>query len=65
MRKRSYDLDEMTSSGAIPDVVRPYAMIRRAFPSTLSGVVKDLRKKKRRLLKRFSKQFSPPLPPKI
>jgi hypothetical protein len=65
MRKRSYVIDEMTTSGAVPSLVRPLALIRRVYPSSLSGVVRDLKKKKKRLLKRFSKDFSPPLPPKV
>lgn len=58
-------MDEMSTSGAVPDIVKPIGVIRRVRPPTLSGVVKDLRKKKKRLLKRFSKRFSPPLPSKI
>jgi hypothetical protein len=62
MRERGYsfeDLDEMTTSAAVPAVVRPFAMVKRARPATLSGTVGKLKKRRKRLLKRFSKQFSP------
>lgn len=55
----------MTNSGAVPDLVKPIGLIRKKFPSTLTGKVDFLRKKKKRLLKNFSKYFSPPLPPTV
>jgi hypothetical protein len=66
LRKRSY-LAEMTTSGAVPAVVRPFALVRKAFPAVLSGlqdVLTRRKKRKKRLLKRFSK-MGPPLPPRI
>lgn len=58
-------MDEMSTSGAVPDVVGNIGVVRRVRPATLAGAVQVLRKKKKRLLKRFSKQFSPPLPSRI
>lgn len=60
MRRRGYIL-EITTSGAIPAIVKPFAMVRRARPTELSGVVSKLRKKRKRLIKRMSRQFSPDL----
>jgi len=58
-------MDEMSTSGAIPGVVKPLGVIKRVPPATLTGVVQILRKTKKRLLKRFSKKFSPPLPSRM
>ena len=57
LRKRLW---EMTTSAAVPNVVRPFAMIRKVRPN-LIAINKDLRKKKKRLVKRSSKFFSPPM----
>lgn len=60
------DLDnliELTTTANIPAVVRPFALVRKRFPKTLSGVVDKLRRHKKRMAKRFSKNFSPPNPP--
>jgi len=57
--------DEITTSAAVPPIVKPFAVVRKRFPATLSGVVDMLRKKKKRIAKRFSKEFSPPNPPRV
>jgi len=47
----------MTTSGAIPAIPKPFALVRKKFPSTLSGVVDTLKKKKKKLVKKlFSKK---------
>jgi len=63
LRKRAY-LAEITTSGAVPPLVKPFAVYRRAFPTTLSGIVDKLTRSKKRLAKKFSK-MGPPLPPKV
>ena len=64
MRQRGYDIkdiEEMTTSAAVPAIPRPFGVVRRARPATLSGTVGMLKKRRKRLIKRFSKQFSPDL----
>ena len=64
LRKRSY-LGEMTTSGSVPAVVKPFALVKKAFPAVLSGldgILARRKKRKKRLLKRFSR-MGPPLPP--
>jgi hypothetical protein len=67
LRKRSYvvEIGEMTTSGAVPTIIKPLGVLRRAMPAQLLMRILPKRKKKKRILKRLSKQFSPPLPPKI
>lgn len=61
-----HDIEETTTSAAVPDLVVPIGGLRRRkYPNALSGIVQVLKKKKKRLLKKFSKEFSPELPPKI
>jgi hypothetical protein len=60
---RRQTAQEATLSGAVPPVVKPFAVVRKRFPATLSGVVDKLRRHKRRMAKRFSKKVSPPNPP--
>lgn len=60
--ERHQTAQEATLSGAVPPVVKPFAVVRKPFPATLSGVVDKLRRHKRRMAKRFSK-LSPPNPP--
>ena len=67
LRRRSY-LKEMTTSGVVPHVVKPWRVMKKVSPSLLSGVIDVLsryKRRKKRLVQRFSKQFSPPLPPRI
>lgn len=55
--------NETTLASAVPPVVKPFTVVRRKFPSTLTGIVDKLRRHKKRLAKRFSKTTSPPNPP--
>lgn len=49
LRRREY-LNELTTSSAIPGVVRPFAQVnRRVFPRTISGVVDRLKRLSDRL----------------
>jgi hypothetical protein len=59
------DIEEITTSAAVPPIVKPFALVRKKFPAKLTGVVDLLRKTKRRVIGNFSKKFSPPLPPKV
>jgi len=63
LRNRQW-LDEMTASGAIPDVVgKPLPILRKRRPNLIAFM--DKPKKKNKRLIRKSSQFSPPLPPRI
>lgn len=53
------DIQELTTSDAIPPVVKPYAVVKKRFPATLSGVVDGLKKYKAKLAKRLSKNIKP------
>ena len=61
LRRRRY-LQEMTSSGAIPAVAKPWVALKKGFPATVTGIVDILKRRRRRMLKRSSKQFSPLVP---
>lgn len=60
-----YYLDEMTTSGAVPPIVRPWKVLKKVFPATLAGITNILKKSRKKRLKRVSKQFSPPHPPRL
>lgn len=62
MRNREY-MSEITTSSAISSIVKPFGKMRRRFPSTLTGIVDKLKRHKKRLAKRFSKEISSPNPP--
>lgn len=42
LRRRSYFV-ELTMSGSVPQIVRPFHGVKRVFPRTLSGIVDSLR----------------------
>jgi len=69
LRKRGYDLDmvEITGSGVVPGIIEPLGVIKRATPGALLMRIigKEKPRRKKRLIKRASKEFSPPLPPRI
>jgi len=46
LRKRSY-LGEMTTSGSVPAVVKPFALVKKAFPAVLSGLDGILARRKK------------------
>ena len=61
LRKRLW---ETTVSGAVPSVVKPIGIIRKVCPNLLV-INNGLRKKKKRLITRSSKFFSPPMQSRI
>jgi len=62
--RHRYWLEEMTLSGAIPDIVgKPTPVLRKRRPN-LVGFMDKPKKKNKRLITKSSK-LSPPLPPRI
>lgn len=64
LRNRRW-IEEMTASGAVPAVVRPFAVLKKARPNLIALALPQLRKKKKRLIKRFSKIVRPELQSRI
>jgi len=52
-------IEELTTSNAVPPIVKPFALVRKRFPATLSGVVDGLKRQKAKLAKRLSKNIKP------
>ena len=52
-------MDEATLSSAVPPVVKPFVMIRRRYPATLTGIVDQLKKYKRTMIKKSIRKRKP------
>ena len=52
------ELSELTTSGAVPPVVKPFAVRKRVFPATLTGVVDKLRTYKKKMAAKLPKTKS-------
>lgn len=67
LRRRSYIIEmiEMTTSGSVPGIVKPMALIRRVRPGALMAKMTGRNSRRKRLIKRASARFSGPLPPRI
>jgi SOS response regulatory protein OraA/RecX len=71
LRQRSYEILEATTSASVPDVIGSQLVRKKVRPSRISGAedffdrIQKKRKKKKRLIKKISPMFSPPLPPRV